>query len=90
MCRSRYSNDPKSYGSRGGSASERKVRVRLPRWQPGSVSLAIGVRSADTVLLTVIVHFQVVGHLLTAFVITQHGQVGWVMKLKELHVRILR
>jgi hypothetical protein len=54
------------------------------------VSLAIGVRSADTVLLTVIVHFQVVGHFPTAFVITQHCQVWWVMKQEKLHVRILR
>jgi len=47
--------------------------------------LAVGVRSANSVFVTVIVHFQVVGHLFTAFVITQHRYVRWVMKLKEFH-----
>ena len=46
--------------------------------------LAVGVRSADPVFLTVIVHFQVVGHLFTAFAITQHGHVWRMVKMKEL------
>jgi len=48
--------------------------------------LAVGVRSADPVLLTVIVHFQVVGHLFAAFAITQHGHVWRMVKLEKLHV----
>jgi hypothetical protein len=62
-------------GSSGRSASERKIRTRLPCRQPRSMRLAVGVRSADPVFLTVIVHFQVVGHLFTALAITQHGHV---------------
>ncbi len=47
--------------------------------------LAVGVRSADPVFLTVVVHFQVVGHLFTAFAIAQHGHVWRMVKLKEFH-----
>src|SRR5712692_965668 len=67
------------------TASEQKIRIWLPRRQPRSMCLAVGVRSANSVFVTVIVHFQVVGHLFTAFVITQHRYVRWVMKLKEFH-----
>jgi hypothetical protein len=49
------------------------------------MSLAVGVRSADPVFLTVIVHFQVVRHLFTAPAITQHGHVWRMVKLEELH-----
>ena len=47
--------------------------------------LAVGVRSADPVFLTVIVHFQVVGHLFAAFAITQHGHIWRMVKLEEFH-----
>jgi ribosomal protein S19 len=47
--------------------------------------LAVGVRSAEPVFVTVIVHFQVVGHLLAAFAVTQHGRVERMVKLEELH-----
>jgi len=49
--------------------------------------LAVGVRSADPVFVTVIVHFQVVGHLFTAFTITQHGHVWRMVKLEKLHIQ---
>ena len=71
-------------GSNGGSASERKIRTWFPRRQPRSMRLAVGVRSADPVFVTVIVHFQVVGHLFTAFAITQHGHVWRMVKLEKL------
>ena len=49
--------------------------------------LAVGVRSAEPVFVTVIVHFQVVGHLLAAFAVTQHGRVERMVKLEELHAQ---
>ena len=42
--------------------------------------LAVGVRIADPVFVTVVVHFQVVGHLLAALAITQHGHVWRMVK----------
>jgi len=39
-------------------------------WQPRRMRLAVGVRSAEPIFVTVIVHFQVVGHLLAAFAVT--------------------
>jgi ribosomal protein S19 len=50
------------------------------------MGLAVGVRSADPVFVTVFVHFQVVGHLFTVFAITQHGHVWRMVKLEKLHV----
>ena len=47
--------------------------------------LAVGVRSAGPVFLTVIVHFQVVGHLFTALAITQHSHVWGMVKLEKFH-----
>ncbi|MGA7926981.1 MAG: hypothetical protein WCA20_13450 [Candidatus Sulfotelmatobacter sp.] len=47
--------------------------------------LAVGVRSADSVFVTVVVDFQVVGHSLTAFAITQHRHVWRMVKLEKLH-----
>ncbi len=49
--------------------------------------LAVGVRSADPVLVIVIIHFQVVGHLFAAFAVTQHGRVERMLKLEELHIQ---
>jgi hypothetical protein len=49
------------------------------------MGLAVGVPSADPVFVTVIIHFQVVGHLSTALAITQHGHVWRMLKLEELH-----
>jgi ribosomal protein S19 len=49
--------------------------------------LAVGVHSADSVFVTVIVHFQVVGHLFAAFAITQHGHVWRMVKLEKLHIQ---
>jgi hypothetical protein len=46
--------------------------------------LAVGVRSAESVFVTVIVHFQVVGHLFTAFAITKHGHVWRMVKLGKI------
>jgi hypothetical protein len=48
--------------------------------------LAVGVRSADPVFVTVIVHFQVVGHLFTVFAITEHGRVWRMVKLEKFHM----
>jgi hypothetical protein len=42
------------HGSSGRSASERKIRTWFPRRQPRSMRLAVGVRSADPVFVTVI------------------------------------
>jgi ribosomal protein S19 len=47
--------------------------------------LAVGVRSADPVFVTVVVHFQIVGHLFTAFAITQHGHVWRMVKVEKFH-----
>jgi hypothetical protein len=47
--------------------------------------LAVGVHSADSVFVTVVVHFQVVGHLLAALAITQHGHVWRMVKLEKFH-----
>jgi hypothetical protein len=47
--------------------------------------LAVRVLSADPVFLTAIIHFQVVGHLLAAFAVAQHGRVERMLKLEELH-----
>jgi len=47
--------------------------------------LAVRVRSADPVFLTVIVHFQVVSHLLAALAVTQHGRVQRMLKLEKFH-----
>jgi hypothetical protein len=47
--------------------------------------LAVGMRSADSAFVTVVVHFQVVGHLFTAFAITQHGHVWRMVKLEIIH-----
>jgi hypothetical protein len=71
-------------GSSGRTASERKIRTWFPR-QPRSMRLAVGVRSADSVFVTVVVHFQVVGHLFTAYAITQHGHVWRMVKLEKFH-----
>jgi hypothetical protein len=49
--------------------------------------LAVSVGSADPVFVTVIVHFQVVGHLLASLPITQHGHVQRTVKVEELHAR---
>ena len=49
--------------------------------------LAVRVHGADSVLATVIVHFQVVGHLLAAFAITQHDHVERMIKLEKVHVQ---
>jgi ribosomal protein S19 len=49
--------------------------------------LTVGVQSADSVFVTVIVHFQVVGHSLTAFAITQHGHVWRMVKLEKFHAQ---
>src|ERR1039458_9156560 len=57
-------------GSSGRSPSERKIRTWFPRRQPRSMRLAVSVRSADSVFVTVVVHFQVVGHFFTAFAVT--------------------
>ena len=65
------------------------TRARLPCWQPRSVSLAGRVHSANPVFVTVLVHFQVVSHLLAADAVTQHGRVFRVMKLEELHAQFL-
>jgi ribosomal protein S19 len=43
------------------------------------------VRSAGPVFVTVIIHFQVVGHLFTAFAIAQHSHTGRMMKLEKFH-----
>ena len=59
----------------------------FPRRQPRSVRLAVHVPSADSVFVTVIVHFQVVGHLLAAFAVTQHGRVQRMLKLEEFHAQ---
>ena len=47
--------------------------------------LAVGMRSAESVFVTVIVHFQVVGHLLASLLITQHGHVQRMVKLEKFH-----
>jgi hypothetical protein len=47
--------------------------------------LAVRVHSADPVFLTVIIHLQVVRHLVTAFAVAQHGRVERMLKLEELH-----
>jgi hypothetical protein len=47
--------------------------------------LAVGMRSADPVFVTVVVHFQVVGHSFTAFAITQHRHVWRMVKLEKFH-----
>jgi ribosomal protein S19 len=49
--------------------------------------LAVRVHSADPVFLTVVVHFQVVGHLLAAFAVTQHGRVQRMVKLEKFHAQ---
>jgi hypothetical protein len=49
--------------------------------------LAVGVRSADPVFLTVLVHFQVVRHLFTALAITQHSHVRRMVKLETFHIQ---
>jgi len=49
--------------------------------------LAVGVRSAHPVFLTVIVHFQVVGHLFTASAIAQHGHIERMVKLEKFHAQ---
>ena len=47
--------------------------------------LLVRVHSAEPVFVTVIVHFQVVRHLFTAFAITQHGYVWRMVKLEKFH-----
>jgi len=42
---------------------------------------------AGTLFATVIVNFQVVGHLLAAFVITQNGHLFGMMQMEELHAQ---
>ncbi len=71
--------------SSGRSASERKIRTWFPRRQPRSMRFAVGVRGADPVFVTVVVHFQVVCHLFTAFAITQHGHFWRMVKLEKFH-----
>ena len=51
------------------------------------MSLAVRVHSADSVVVTVFVHFQVVGHLLAAFAVTQHGRVKRIVKLETFHIQ---
>jgi hypothetical protein len=45
------------HGSGGRSASERKIRTWFPRRQPRSMRLAVRMRSANAVFLSVIIHF---------------------------------
>jgi hypothetical protein len=45
--------------------------------------LAVGVRGADPVFVTVVVHFQVVCHLFTAFAITEHSHFWRMVKLEK-------
>jgi ribosomal protein S19 len=71
--------------SSGRSASERPIKTWFPRWQPQSVPLAGGMHRAGTLFATVIVNFQVVGHLLAAFMITQNCHVFGMMQAEELH-----
>jgi len=47
--------------------------------------LAVGMHGAQPVFVTVIVHFQIVGHLLAGFAVTQHRHVWRMVKLEELH-----
>jgi hypothetical protein len=47
--------------------------------------LAVGVRSAAAIFLTVLVHFEVVGHLFTASAIAQHSHVWRMVKLEKFH-----
>jgi len=47
--------------------------------------LAVRVESAGPAFLTVVVHFQVVGYLLAALAVTQHGRVQRMLKVEELH-----
>src|SRR5580700_4405902 len=56
--------------SSGRSVSERNIGIWFPRSQYRNMRLAVGVRSADPMFVTVVVHFQVVGHLLTAHAVT--------------------
>jgi hypothetical protein len=49
--------------------------------------LAVGVRCADPVFVTVVVHLQVVGHSLTAFAITQYGYFWRMVKLEKFHAQ---
>jgi hypothetical protein len=37
--------------------------------------------------VTVVVHFQIVGHLFTAFAITQHGHVWRMVKVEKFHAQ---
>src|ERR1019366_1057950 len=73
------------YGPSSGSASKWKIRTWFPRWQDRRISLAVGVRSAEPIFVTAIIHFQVVGHLLAAFAVTQHGRVQRMVKLERFH-----
>ena len=41
--------------------------------------------ASDPVFVTVVVHFQVVGHLLAALAITQHSHVWRMVKLEKFH-----
>jgi len=66
---------------------KRKIRTWLPRRQPRDMRLAVGVHGADPVFVTVIVHFQVVRHLLAACAVTQHGHVWRMVQLEELHAQ---
>jgi hypothetical protein len=43
------------------------------------------VRSADPVFLTVVVHFQEVGHLFTAFAVAQYSHTWRMVKLEKFH-----
>jgi ribosomal protein S19 len=49
--------------------------------------LAVGVRTANSVFVTVVVHFQVIGHSLTAFAITQLGHFWRMVKLEKFHAQ---
>ena len=74
-----------AHGPSGRSASERKIRTWFPRRQPRGMRLAVRVESAGPAFLTVVVHFQVVGYLLAALAVTQHGRVQRMLKVEELH-----
>jgi hypothetical protein len=47
------------------------------------MGLAVGMPSADSVFVTVIVNFQVVSNPLAVFVITQNGHLSGMMEVEE-------